>query len=199
VYTTQTVFASECFIDELAQLAGKDPVLFRRVLLKAAPRHLAVLDLAAKESGWGTALAAGRARGIAINRFWTDTIVAEVAEVSIEAGKLRVHRVTCAVDCGMPVNPDGVKAQIEGGVMFGLSATLHGAITVDGGRIQQSNFHDYKVVRMPEAPVVDIHLLPSGDGPRGVGEPGVPPIAPAVANAVSKLTGKRVRKLPIEV
>ncbi len=197
VYTTQTVFASECFIDELAQLAGKDPVLFRRALLKAAPRHLAVLDLAAKESGWGTPLPAGRARGIALNRFWTDTIVAEVAEVSIEEGKVRVHRVTCAVDCGLTVNPDGVKAQIEGGVMFGLTAALHGAITVEGGRIQQSNFHDYKVMRMPEAPVIDIHLVSSGDGPKGVGEPGVPPIAPAVANAVSKLTGQRVRKLPI--
>ncbi len=199
VYTTQTVFASECFIDELAQLAGKDPVVYRRALLKNAPRHLAVLDRVAKESGWGTPLPAGRARGIAINRFWTDTIVAEVAEVSIEAGKVRVHRVTCAVDCGLPVNPDGVKAQIEGGVTFGLSAALHGAITVDGGRIQQSNFHDYKVVRMNEAPVIDIHLIASGDSPRGVGEPGVPPIAPAVANAVSKLTGKRVRKLPIAV
>jgi len=197
VYTTQTVFASECFIDELAQLAGKDPVLFRRALLKAAPRHLAVLDLAAKESGWGSPLPAGRARGIALNRFWTDTIVAEVAEVSIEEGKVRVHRVTCAVDCGLTVNPDGVKAQIEGGVMFGLTAALHGAITVEGGRIQQSNFHDYKVMRMPEAPVIDIHLVSSGDGPKGVGEPGVPPIAPAVANAVSKLTGQRVRKLPI--
>lgn len=199
VYTSQTVFASECFVDELAQLAGKDPVGFRRALLKAAPRHLAVLDLAAKESGWGTPLAAGRARGIALNRFWTDTIVAEVAEVSIEEGKVRVHRVTCAVDCGLAVNPDGVKAQIEGGVMFGLSAALHGAITVEGGRIQQSNYHDYKVMRMPEAPVIEVHLVPSTDGPRGVGEPGVPPIAPAVANAVSRLTGKRVRKLPIVI
>jgi isoquinoline 1-oxidoreductase beta subunit len=199
VYTSQTVFASECFIDELAQLAGVDPIVYRRRLLKASPRHLAVLDVAEKESGWHTPLPKGHARGIALNRFWSDTIVAEVAEVSIEQGKVRVHRVVCAVDCGMPISPDGVKAQLEGGVMYGLSAALLGAITVGGGRIQQSNFHDYKVMRMPQAPVIEVHLLPSTDGPKGVGEPGVPPIAPAVANAVSKLTGTRVRKLPITV
>ncbi len=172
VYTSQTVFASECFIDELAELAGTDPLVFRRALLTESPRHRAVLDLAEQASGWSTPLPAGRARGIALNRFWTDTIVAEVAEVSIDDGKVRVHRVTCAVDCGLAVNPDGVKAQIEGGVMFGLSAALHGAITVEGGRIQQSNFHDYRVVRMPEAPVIEVHLMPSTESPKGVGRTG---------------------------
>jgi len=198
VYPSQTAFANECFIDELAQAAGRDPVEFRRALLKDAPRHLAVLDLVADKAGWGRA-PAGHAQGLALHRFWSDTIVAEVAEVSVADGKVRVHRVTCAVDCGVAINPDGVRAQIEGGVMYGLSAALHGQITVDGGRVQQSNFHDYPVVRMPEAPAIEVHLIQSGDAPCGVGEPGTPPIAPAVANAVSRLTGQRVRKLPITV
>ncbi len=198
VYPSQTAFANECFLDELAQLAGRDPVEFRRSLLAAAPRHLAVLNLAAEKAGWGKA-PAGRAQGIALHRFWSDSIVAEVAEVSLVAGKVRVHRVTCAVDCGLVVNPDGVKAQLEGGVLYGLSAALHGQITVEAGRVQQSNFHDYPVVRMPDAPVIEVHLIRSGDVPKGVGEPGTPPIAPAVANAVSRLTGTRVRKLPIVV
>jgi isoquinoline 1-oxidoreductase beta subunit len=151
VYPSQTVFANECFLDELAQLAGADPIGFRRALLTDQPRHLAVLDVVEKASGWRTPLPAGRARGVAMLRFWSDTIVAEVAEVSIAEREVRVHRVTCAVDCGLPVSPDGVKAQIEGGVMFGLSAALFGAITIEGGRIQQSNFHDYQVMRMPQA------------------------------------------------
>jgi len=198
VYPSQTVFANECFMDELAAAAGRDPVEFRRALLRNAPRHLAVLELAAAKAGWGT-VAAGRAQGIALHRFWSDTVVAEVAEVSLDAGQVRVHRVTCAVDCGLAINPDGARAQIEGGVMYGLSAALYGQITVEGGRVQQSNFHDYPVVRMPEAPVIEVHLITGGDRPFGVGEPGTPPIAPAVANAVSRLTGKRVRKLPIVV
>jgi CO/xanthine dehydrogenase Mo-binding subunit len=198
VYPSQTAFANECFLDELAETAGQDPVQFRRALLKDAPRYLAVLELAAAKSEWGKPTP-GRAQGIALHRFWSDTIVAEVAEVSIEDGKVRVHRVTCAADCGLAVNPGGVKAQLEGGVMFGLSAALHGQITVEGGRIQQSNFHDYPVMRMPEAPIIEVHLVPSTESPKGVGEPGVPPIAPAVANAVSKLTGKRVRRLPITI
>ncbi len=198
VYPSQTAFANECFLDELAQLAGRDPVEFRRGLLGGAPRHLAVLETAAAKAGWGR-VAAGRAQGIALHRFWSDAIVAEVAEVSIINGKVRVHRVTCAVDCGLVVNPDGVRAQLESGVLYGLSAALHGAITVEGGRVRQSNFHDYPVVRMPEAPVIEVHFVGSDEMPKGVGEPGTPPIAPAVANAVSRLTGRRVRKLPIEV
>jgi isoquinoline 1-oxidoreductase beta subunit len=199
VYASQTCFANECFVDELAQAAGRDPLELRRELLAQSPRHLAVLNLAAEKAGWGTPLPAGRARGVAIHHFFSDAIVAEVAEVSMEGATVRVHRVTCAVDCGLAVNPSNVRYQIEGGVIYGLSAALHGEITIEKGRVKQSNFHDYPVVRMPEAPVVEVHIVPSAEAPKGVGEPGLPPIAPAVANAVSMLTGKRVRKLPIVV
>lgn len=200
VYASQNVFASEGFIDEMAHAGGHDPVAFRRVLLAKLPRNRAVLDLAAEKAGWGTPLAPGHGRGIAIHHFFSDTIVAEVAEVSVaKDGALRVHRVVCAVDCGRVVNPDGVRAQIEGGVVYGLSAALHGAITIEGGRVAQSNFHDYPVLRMPEMPVVEVHIVPSEEAPLGVGEPAVPPIAPAVANAIFAATGKRVRALPIRV
>jgi isoquinoline 1-oxidoreductase beta subunit len=198
VYPSQNVFASECFLDELAHLAGRDPLAFRRAMLAHEPRYLAVLDLAAEQAGWGKA-PQGRGQGLAIHKFWTDTIVAEVAEVSVEQGRVRVHRVTCAVDCGFALNPDGVKAQIEGGVVYGLSAALYGAITIQGGRAKESNFHDYPVLRMNEMPEIAVHLVPSGDKPFGVGEPGTPPIAPAVANAVFAATGKRVRELPIRL
>lgn len=198
VYASQTCFANECFLDELAAAAGRDPLAVRQELLAHSPRHRAVLDLAAAKAGWGT-VPAGRAQGIAIHHFFSDAIVAEVAEVSIEGGKVRVHKVTCAIDCGLAVNPANVRYQVEGAVIYGLSAALYGAITVDKGRVTQSNFHDYPVVRMPEAPVVEVHIVPSAEAPKGVGEPGLPPIAPAVANAVARLTGKRVRRLPIEV
>ena len=198
VYASQTCFANECFLDELAAAAGRDPLAVRQELLAQSPRHLAVLNLAAQQADWGK-VPAGRAQGIAIHHFFSDAIVAEVAEVSIEAGKVRVHKVTCAVDCGLAINPANVRYQIEGGVIYGLSAALYGEITVENGRVKQSNFHDYPVVRMPEAPVVEVHIVPSAESPKGVGEPGLPPIAPAVANAVSRLTGTRVRKLPIVV
>jgi isoquinoline 1-oxidoreductase beta subunit len=198
VYASQTCFANECFLDELAAAAGRDPLAVRQELLARSPRHLAVLNLAAGKANWGT-VPAGRAQGIAIHHFFSDTVVAEVAEVSIEAGKVRVHKVTCAVDCGLAINPANVRYQIEGGVIYGLSAALSGLITIEKGRVKQSNFHDYPVLRMPEAPVVDVHIVPSSEPPKGVGEPGLPPIAPAVANAVFRLTGKRVRKLPIVV
>jgi isoquinoline 1-oxidoreductase beta subunit len=198
VYASQTCFANECFLDELALAAGRDPLAVRQELLAHSPRHLAVLNLAAEQAGWGT-VPAGRAQGIAIHHFFSDTIVAEVAEVSIEAGRVRVHRVTCAVDCGIAINPSNVRYQIEGGVIYGLSAALFGEITVEKGRVKQSNFHDYPVLRMPDAPVVDVHIVPSAEPPKGVGEPGLPPIAPAVANAVARLTGRPVRKLPIAV
>ncbi len=199
VYASQTCFANECFVDELAALAGRDPVEVRRELLAHSPRHLAVLNLAAEKAGWGTPLPAGRARGIAIHHFFSDTVVAEVAEVSLVDGKPRVHKVTCAVDCGVVVHPRNAKYQVEGGVMYGLSAALYGEITVENGRVKQSNFHDYPVIRMPEAPVVEVHFIPSAEPPKGLGEPGLPPIAPAVANAVAVLTGKRVRRLPISL
>jgi isoquinoline 1-oxidoreductase beta subunit len=196
VYASQTCFANECFMDELADAAGRDPVELRRELLAGSPRHLAVLNLAAEKAGWGQ-VQTGRAQGIAIHHFFSDTIVAEVAEISIKGSEIRVHRVTCAVDCGLPVNPANARYQIEGAIVYGLTAALKSEITIAKGRVKQSNFHDYPVLRLPDMPAVEVHFTPGDGVPRGVGEPGVPPIAPAVANAVFKLTGKRVRKLPI--
>jgi isoquinoline 1-oxidoreductase beta subunit len=198
VYASQTCFANECFVDELAELAGRDPVELRRELLAGSPRHLAVLNLAAEKAGWGQ-VPAGRAQGIAIHHFFSDAIVAEVAEVSVADGQVRVHKVTCAVDCGVAVNPANARYQLESAVVYGLTAALKGEITIERGRVKQSNFHDYPVLRMPEMPVVEVHFAPGDGTPRGVGEPGVPPIAPAVANALFRLTGKRIRKLPIQV
>jgi isoquinoline 1-oxidoreductase beta subunit len=198
VTASQTCFANECFIDELAEAAGRDPVELRRALLVNSPRHLAVLNLAVEKAGWGKA-PPGRAQGIAIHHFFSDAIVAEVAEVSIDQGQIRVHRVTCAVDCGLVIHPANTKYQVEGAIVYGLTAALNGEITIEGGQVKQSNFHDYPVLRMPEMPEVEVHFTPGDGKPRGMGEPGVPPIAPAVANAVSRLTGKRVRRLPIKL
>jgi isoquinoline 1-oxidoreductase beta subunit len=196
---SQNSFVTESFVDELATAAGQDPVAYRRALLRDQPRILAVLDLAAAKAGWGSPPAAGRARGVAVVSSF-GTVVAEIAEVSVSSdGDIRVHRVTCAVDCGTPINPGLIEAQIQGAVVFGLTAALHGEITIDKGRVQQHNFYDYEMVRMPEAPIVDVHILPSAEPPGGVGEPGVPPIAPAVANAVFALTGERLRRLPLKL
>jgi len=194
---SHNTFVVESFVDELAHAAGRDPVEYRRTLLVDDPRTVAVLDLAAERSSWGTPPPAGRARGVALLRAY-DSVVAQVAEVSVsEAGQVRVHRVTCVIDCGTAVNPGLVEAQMQGGIVFGLTAALHGEITVAEGRVQQSNFYDYEMVRMPEAPVVEVHIVPSAEPPGGVGEVGVPPIAPAVANAVFALTGQRLRRLPL--
>jgi isoquinoline 1-oxidoreductase beta subunit len=194
---SHTAFVVESFIDELAHAAGKDPFEYRRALLGSQPRHKGVLELAAAKAGWGKPLPAGRARGIAVHASF-GSFVAQVAEVSMSPrGQVRVHRVVAAVDCGQYVNPDTIAAQIEGGVAFGLSAALHGQITLKGGRVVQSNFHDYEVLRLNEMPEVEVHIQPSGEKPGGVGEPGVPPVAPAVANAIFALTGSRVRRLPI--
>ncbi len=194
---SHTAFVVESFIDELAHAAGKDPFEYRRALLGSQPRHRGVLELAAAKAGWGKPLPAGRARGIAVHASF-GSFVAQVAEVSMSPrGQVKVHRVVAAVDCGQYVNPDTIAAQIEGGVAFGLSAALHGQITLKGGRVVQSNFHDYEVLRLNEMPEVEVHILPSGEKPGGVGEPGVPPVAPAVANAIFALTGSRVRRLPI--
>ena len=198
VGNTHTAFAVECFIDELAAAVHKDPVAFRRGLLAGAPRHLGVLALAAEKAGWGTPLPAGRARGIAVHESF-NSYVAEVAEVSLEGGKPRVHRVVCAVDCGIVVNPDVVRMQMESGIAYGLSAALFGEITLKEGRVEQGNFDRYQVLRISEMPKVEVYLVPSDAPPTGVGEPGTPPIAPAVANALFQLTGKRVRTLPIRV
>ncbi len=157
-----------------------------------------MLTLAAEKAGWGTPLPAGRARGVAVHESF-GSYVAEVAEVSLEGGKPRVHRVVCAVDCGVAINPDIVRMQMESCVAYGLSAALYGAITLKDGKVEQGNFDGYRVLRMNEMPKVEVHIVPSTEPPTGVGEPGTPPIAPAIANALSKLTGKRVRSLPIVV
>ena len=170
----------------------------RRRLLKDKPRHLAVLEAAAARAGWGAPLPEGRARGLAVHESF-GSVVAEVAEVSIDAGAPRVHRVTCAIDCGTAVNPAQIEAQMESGILYGLSAALHGAIHLDGGKIRESNFHDYPVVRMREAPRIDTVIVASTDKPGGVGEPSTPPVAPAVCNALLALTGKPVRALPIRL
>ncbi|GAB4391191.1 MAG: xanthine dehydrogenase family protein molybdopterin-binding subunit [Kiloniellaceae bacterium] len=196
VGSTHTAYSTEAFIDELAEAAGKDPVDFRLELLKDHPRHAGVLKLAAEKAGWGSAPPAGRARGIAVHESF-NTFVAEVAEVSItDDGTIKVEKVVCAVDCGVAVNPDQVKAQMEGGIGYGLGAVLHNALTLEGGRVEQSNFHDYEPLRINEMPEVEVHVVPSAEAPTGVGEPGVPPIGPAVANAVYKATGQRIRALP---
>jgi isoquinoline 1-oxidoreductase beta subunit len=199
VYASQNAFANECFVDEVAHAARQDPVAFRRALLQGAPRHRRALELAAEKAGWGVPLPRGRARGVAVHQLFGQTIVAQVAEVSIEGGRPRVHRVVCAIDCGTVVHPDGVRAQMESGVVYGLSAALHGAITIKGGAVEQTNFDSYPVLRMNEMPAVEVHLVPSTEAPSGAGEPAVPPIAPAVANAVFALTGRPVRRLPISV
>jgi len=187
----------ESFIDELAAAAKQDPVAYRRALLSKAPRHLAVVELAASKAGWGTPPPAGRARGIAVHKAF-DSYVAEVAEVSVGPdGTPRVHRVVCAVDCGPVVNPDIVEAQMQSAIVYGLTAALYGEITIDRGRVQQSNFHNYLMLRMNAMPAIEVYIVPSTDAQGGVGEPGTPPIAPAVCNAIFALTGKRIRRLPI--
>lgn len=188
-------FFKESFMDELAYAAGRDPYEFRRALL-AGTRLAAVLDLAAQRSGWGTPLATGRARGIAIVQAY-GSIVAQVAEVSLESGEPRVHRVVCAVDCGLAIDPGNIAAQMESGVVFGLTAALWGEINVEGGAVAQRNFNDYRVLRFNEMPRVETWIVPSTESPGGIGETAVPPIAPAVANALFALTGKRIRRLPI--
>jgi isoquinoline 1-oxidoreductase beta subunit len=197
VGASQNAFITESFIDELAAAAKKDAFEFRRDLLTKAARHKGVLELAAEKGDWGKPLPQGRFRGIAV-AFSYGSYAAEVAEVSIaNDGKVRVHRVVCALDCGTFINPDTVKAQVEGSIVWGLTAALYGAITIDKGRVQQSNFHDYPMLRINEMPAIDVHIVPSNAPAGGVGEPGVPPLAPAVCNAIFAGTGKRIRKLPI--
>lgn len=193
---THTAFVVESLVDEAAHAAGADPVEYRRALLANHPRHLGVLELAAEKAGWDSPLPAGRARGIAVHESF-GSFVAEVAEVSNEDGRIRVHRVVCAVDCGIAVNPATIDAQLKGAVAFGLSAALYSSVSLKEGRVQESNFHDYRVLRLSEMPSVETHIVPSTEPPGGIGEPGTPPIAPAVANAVFALTGKRLRDLPL--
>ena len=195
---SHTAFVVETMVDELAHLAGKDPVAYRMAMLPAASRYRGVLQLAADKAGWGKKkLPAGHAYGVAVHQSF-NSYVAQIAEVSVDSGKIRVHRVVAAVDCGMIVNPDGIHQQIEGAIVYGLSAALHGAITLEKGRVMQSNFNDYPPLRYSEMPQVDVHIVASSEPPTGIGEPGTPPIAPAVANAVFKLTGKRMRRMPFD-
>ena len=195
---TQNTFFVESFMDELAQAGGKDPVELRRRLLKDNPRLLGVLELAAQKSDWGKPLPAGRHRGIAVvNNVGSYT--AQVAEVSVNNGKVRVHRVVCATDCGHVVNPAIVEQQMRSAVVYGLTAALKGQITIDKGRVVQNNFNQYDMLRIDEAPVVEVYIVPSTQNPGGIGEAGVPAVAPAVTNAIFAATGKRIRKLPIQL
>ena len=190
-------FAVEAFLDELAHAGRQDPFQLRRKLLANQPRMKALLELVAEKAKWGSPVAAGRGRGIATH-FSFDSYVAQVVEVSVnKTGDVRVHKVVCAVDCGRVINPDSVIAQMQGGIVFGLSAALKDEITFENGRVQQGNFHNYQMLRMEESPEIEVHIMPSTEAPTGVGEPGVPPVAPAVANAIFAATGKRVRRLPI--
>jgi isoquinoline 1-oxidoreductase subunit beta len=195
---THTAFVMESLIDELASAAGKDPVEYRRTLLKAHPRHLGVLNLAVEKANWTAPLPDGHALGVAVHESF-GSYVAQVAEVSQDNLAIRVHRVVCAVDCGIAVNPQGIAAQMESGIAFGLGFTLHSQLTFRDGQVVQSNFHDYQVLRLNEMPVVEVHIMPSSEKPGGIGEVGVPPTAPAVANAVFALTGQRLRELPLQL
>jgi isoquinoline 1-oxidoreductase beta subunit len=194
---SHTGFSVEAFFDEVAHAGGKDPYELRRKLLANQPRMKAVLELVAQKANWGSKLPPGVGRGIATH-FSFDSYVAQVVEASVEkGGAVRVHRVVCALDCGLVINPDTVRAQIEGGIIFGLTAALKTEITLKEGRVEQGNFDDYQMLRIFESPEIEVHIVPSGENPTGVGEPGVPPVAPALANAIFAATGKRVRRLPI--
>lgn len=193
---SHSAFVMESLIDELAHAAGRDPLDYRRELLKDHPRHLAALNLAAEKADWGKPLPKGTFRGIAVHESF-GSFAAQVAEVSVDKGVVKVHRMVCAIDCGLSVNPQSLKAQMESAISFGLGAAMHSEITFKDGMVQQSNFHDYKVMRMNEMPKVEVHIVESTEKMGGVGEPGLPPVAPAVTNAIFAATGKRIRSLPI--
>lgn len=204
VGSSHTAFSTEVMLDELAAAAKMDPVNFRLSMLTKHPRHAAVLKLVAAKAGWGKRLAAGKAgekrgRGIALHESF-NSVVAQVVEVTIDADKtFRVDRVVCAVDCGIAINPDNVRAQMEGSIGFALSAAKYGAITLNDGIVDQSNFHDYRLINIAEMPKIEVHIMPSTQSPTGVGEPGVPPFAPALSNAIAAATGVRLRKLPLKL
>jgi isoquinoline 1-oxidoreductase subunit beta len=191
---THTAYVMETLVDEIAHKLGQDPLLFRKSHLKKSPRHIAVLDILEKMA-WGKPVKKGHALGLAVHESF-NSVVGHVAEVSYEGGDVKIHKITSAVHCGLVVNPDGAKTQVEGAVAFGLSAALRGEIKIANGQVVTSNFHDYQVLRLNEMPIVDVHFVKATGSPTGLGEPGVPPTAPAVANALFKLTGKRIRTLP---
>jgi isoquinoline 1-oxidoreductase beta subunit len=194
---SHNAFFSECFIDEMAFETKQDPVAFRLSLLMQTPRYAAVLKLAAEKAKWGMALPTGHAHGVALHESF-GSIVAQVVEVSMQDGKPRVHRVVCAIDCGTVVNPATVAQQVESSVIFALTAALFGQIDIQDGVVQQNNFTNYPLVSMAQSPAVETWIVPSTQPPEGVGEPAVPPLAPAVANAMFKLTGQRLRSLPLK-
>ena len=196
---THNIFVVESFIDELAVTAQQDPLAYRHALLGKSPRARAVLDVAAKAAGWGQKLPAGHGRGVSLLYSGWDTYLALIADVEVsKSGEVRVRRVVCAVDCGTVVNPDTVKAQMEGGIVFGISGALYGEVTLKNGRVEQSNFNDYRVLRMKEAPAIEVHLIRNNEKPGGIGEPATAATAPALANAIFAATGKRIRRLPLQ-
>jgi isoquinoline 1-oxidoreductase subunit beta len=197
VGNTHTAFVMETMIDEIAFAAGKDPVSYRRRLLKDHPRHLAALNLAVEKSGWDKPLNAGHFRGIAVHESF-GSCVSQVVELSLNKGQLKVHKVTCAIDCGVAVNPDGVRAQMESGIIFGLTMALYGEVTIENGMVKQSNFYDYRITRMNEAPVIEVFIVDSAEKMGGAGECAVPPLGPALANALFAASGKRVYELPVK-
>jgi isoquinoline 1-oxidoreductase beta subunit len=186
-------------MDEMATAAGQDPVAYRRALLDKEPRARAVLDLVAEKAGWGKPLPKGVGRGIAL-LFGFGTYLAQVAEVAVGPdGNVKVQRVVCAVDTGVVINPNTVEAQIQSGIIYGLTAALYGEITFKNGRVEQSNFDNYQILRINEAPAIEVHIVKSAEAPGGIGEPGTSALAPAVANAIFAATGKRLRKMPIDI
>jgi isoquinoline 1-oxidoreductase beta subunit len=193
----KNVFVVESLMDDLAAAAKQDPVVYRRSLLSRNPRALAVLNLAAEKAGWGQPLPPRRGRGVSL-QYAFGGYMSQVAEVEVAPdGALKVHRIVCAADCGIVVNPNTIAAQVEGGTLFGLTAALYGAITLKGGRVEQSNFHDYRPMRMNEVPVVETHIVKSAEAPGGFGEAPCACVAPAITNAIFAVTGKRIRTLPI--
>jgi len=195
VGNTHTAYVMETMVDELAHAAGQDPVAYRRILLKDKARHLAALNLVTEKASWDKPLPAGRFRGVAVHESF-GSYVAQVVEISMEKGQPKVHKVTCAIDCGVAVNPDGVRAQMESCIIFAQTMALYGEITIEKGMVKQNNFYDYPIARMYEAPVIEVYIVPSTEKMGGAGEPGVPPMAPALANAVFAATGRRTYKLP---
>jgi isoquinoline 1-oxidoreductase beta subunit len=195
---SHNVFVTESFMDELAAAAKQDAVAYRRALLDQSPRAKAVLDLAAEKAGWGQPLPQRVGRGVSL-QFVFDTYMAQVAEVEVaKDGTVRVRRVVCAVDCGIPVNPDTIQAQIQSAIIFGITAALHGEITLKNGRVEQTNFDSYQMLRINEAPAIEVHIVQNFEPPGGMGECGTSAVVPAVANAVFAATGKRLRKMPVD-
>ena len=199
IHHTYAVFFTESFMDELAHAAGEDPVAYRLRHLAQDSLYARVIRAAAEASDWGSPLPAGRARGIAVAEALADTYIAQVVEASVENGRPVVHKVTCVVDCGIAVSPGSVKAQAEGSIVWAQTAALYGEINVRNGAVVQSNFHDYMALRMNEVPEIEVVILPSDRDPGGMGEPAVPPFAPALANAIFAATGQRLRHLPFRL